>query len=224
MKFYVLTQKQETGCPLGMLNGVLVDGFDPEAHKKDYGLQPWYANPVRGLPHEPFPDTLCFVTKDPKYSFAIRSRIPFFYIASDALIDACRRLRVDIEDASRIDIRSRQNKAVSNLDYWVCTFKPTELERVADQGSVLEKSGAVHTRIRRLRVRQDFADDLFRMAGVPADIDTLICSERFRDLATREGFKGIEYTDVDVFDWPPARSPEEQMMRALAGEPLVHPI
>lgn len=64
MKFYVLTQKQDVGCPLGMLNGVLVDGFDPDVHKTNYGLQPWYANPARGLPHEPFPETLCFVTKD----------------------------------------------------------------------------------------------------------------------------------------------------------------
>src|SRR5690606_28704187 len=76
MKFYVLTQKQDVGCPLGMLNGVLVDGFDPDVHKTNYGLQPWYANPARGLPHEPFPETLCFVTKDPKYAFAIRSKIP----------------------------------------------------------------------------------------------------------------------------------------------------
>lgn len=224
MKFYVLTQKQDVGCPLGMLNGVLVDGFDPDAHKTNYGLQPWYANPARGLPHQPFPDTLCFVTKDPKYAFAIRSRIPFFYIASDALIGACRQLHVSIEDAKRIDVLSRQGKKVSALDYWVCTFVPLPLDRVAGEGSVLEKAGPVHTRIRRLRVRPDMTDDLFRLAGVPADIDTLVCSERFRDRAKAGGFKGIEFTDVDAFDWPPARSPEEQMMRALSGEPVVHPI
>lgn len=224
MKFYVLTQKQDVGCPLGMLNGVLVDGFDPQAHKKNYGLQPWYANPARGLPHGPFPDTLCFVTRDPKYAFAIRSKIPFFHIASEALIDACRQLRVSIKDAKRIEVLSRQAKKVSALDYWVCTFVPLALDRIAREGSVLEKDGAVHTRIRRLRIRQGLADDLFRMAGVPADIDTLVCSERFRDLAQARGFKGIEFTDVDEFDWPPMLGPEERMMRALSGEPVVHPI
>ena len=118
-----------------------------------------------GLRIPPVPDTLGFATKDPKYPFALRSKVPFFCIASAALISACRRLRVNIEDSKRIGARSRQGYAISSLDYWVCMLTPVGLECVAEAGSILEKSGAIHTRIRRLCIRQGFADDLSRMAG-----------------------------------------------------------
>lgn len=225
MKFYILSQKQEPGCPLGMLGGILRAGFAPDAHKTEYGRQPWYADPSGGRPHRPFPDGLVFITKDKHYGFDLRSDSKFFYLASNELIEACDGLDVRFEDRQRIEVVSRQGKPVADKQYWVCRFQPVTLADAVDAaGSMLESSDGVHTQIRRLRIRTDFPQDLFKLARLDPAIDAMFCSQRFYDRALTLGLRGITFSDVETFAWPAPLSFEQSLMQGLTGGPVLHVI
>jgi hypothetical protein len=226
MKFYVLTRKEEPGCPLGMLSGILHSHFFLNAHKSNYGDQPWYSNPSSGRPHEPFPDGLSFVTTDKSYAFDIRSDSEFFYLASDAFITLCDQLVVRVEDKKPVDVLSRQGKPVSGKKYWVCRFHPVAVPDAIDSGhSILEpEEGSHQMRIRKLRIRDDFKQDLFKLSPLAVDIDTLFCSERFREAAQRLSFRGITFTDIEAFNWPPKRTAAELIMATMFDKTLPHPI
>lgn len=225
MTYYILTRKKEPGCPLGMLNGILHDRFFADAHTSDYGDNPWYADPSTGRPHRPFPQGLVFITEEKKYTFDLRSDSKFFYLASTALVDACRGLNVRFEDLQRVEVMSRQGAQVSDKKYWVCRFQPFPVSEVIDPAaSAVESSDGVHTRIARLRIRDGFDQDLFKLSLLPPEIDALFCSDRFYELAQRERFKGIAFTDVEKFEWPREMSAAEQFAAAFSGVAAPRPI
>jgi hypothetical protein len=223
--FYILNQRDEPGCPMGMLNGILHGSFFADAHKSDYGDQPWYADPSSGRPHRPFPEGLVFITREKKYDFDLRSDSKFFYLASAELISACEKLKVRFEDLRKIDVLSRQGKPVAEKKYWVCRFLPFPVADVIDpDASAVESTDGVHTRIRRLRIRTNFEQDLFKLSLLPPETDTLFCSQRFYEIAQRGRFKGITFTDVEKFNWPPERSVEDQFAAAFSGMAAPNPI
>lgn len=225
MSHYILTQKKEPGCPLGLLNGILHSHFFIDAHKSEYGDQPWYADASGGRPHRPFPEGLVFITDEKKYDFDLRSDSKFFYLASDELISACRKLNVSFEDIQRVEVESRQGKPVAEKVYWVCRFQPFAVANVVDpEGSVLESADGVHTRIRQLRIREDFGQDLFKLSQLTPETDSLFCSSRFYEVAQHLRFKGITFTDVQKFNWPMEMSAADQFAAAFSGVPGPKPI
>ncbi|HSX59208.1 MAG TPA: DUF1629 domain-containing protein [Tahibacter sp.] len=225
MKHYILTQKKEPGCPLGLLNGILHRSFVENAHACDYGDYPWYADPSSGRPHRPFPEGLVFVTEDARYTFDLRSDSRFFYLASNELVAACRHMNVRFEDLQRVDVVSRRGSPVSGNTYWVCRFEAFPVADVIDPAnSSIESSDGVHTRIRRLRIREDFDQDLFKLRLLPPETDSLFCSQRFFEFAQQAQFKGIAFADVATFDWPAEMSAADQFAAAFSGAAMPRPI
>lgn len=217
MSFYVLTQRDEPGCPFGLPEGILHSHYAPDAHKSDYGYLPWYANAAMGRPHEPFPDGLCFITPEKKLSFDIRAIAPFFYLAHERFIGVCRSMNVRFEDSRRIEVCSQQGKPVSD-EYWVCRFAAVSADEAIDpRYSLLEADDDVHMRVRRLGIRPEFAQDLFKFYGLAPDMDTLFCSERFLEAMQAKGSFGTVYTDIAVFDWSPKRGAAERYLALLSG-------
>lgn len=81
---------------------------------------------------------------------------------------------------------------MSDRKYWACRFVPTRVEDAADMpASVMQSTDGLYTRIRRLRMRDDFDQDLFKLEQSPPETDSLFCSQRFLEIAKRERFKGI---------------------------------
>lgn len=223
MNFYVLSRKEEIGCPIGMLGGVLSPSLDVDVHKSDYGKLPWYWNPARGLAHEPFPDGLHYITADKKYRFDLRKDGGDFYLASAEFLDICSRFVVRFEDKKPVSVVSRQGKPLSDKRYSVCRFLPFPISEVADGDSRLETQGSM-TRIHRLRVAQTFGQDLFTIKLLTPDIDTVFCSERFREASEKNALHGIEFTPVTEFPWPPKRDDAEMVFAHMFDDQTPKPI
>ena len=77
MKYYVLSQRADPGCPIGMLNGALYDKYYQDTTSVGVGYFPWYANPSRGKGHEKFPDGVVFITQDDRYNFDVHADLGF---------------------------------------------------------------------------------------------------------------------------------------------------
>lgn len=83
MKYYILAQKEERGCPRGELNAVLYDQFHENPEKIEHGYFPWYVSKYSWTGHqEKFPIGLCLISKDRLYDFGIRSISDVFLLSA----------------------------------------------------------------------------------------------------------------------------------------------
>lgn len=215
MNHYLLLQKNEPGCPIGSFQGVLLDKYRQGAFNTDYGKQPWYAKPGS----EPFPKGLCLVTREKSFGFDIRSNSNFFYVASERFIRACEKYANPFEDLQPITVCSPSGQPVSETPYWVCRFKAFPIDEVADMHlSEIQKEDNFFQRPKKLTLKIDLPQDIFKVMRLPHEINFLFCSQRFFEAAKQQSFRGIEFINMKSYKWPPKRSIEQQFMAFSNGQ------
>ncbi|EMN5132433.1 hypothetical protein RVV79_005599 [Burkholderia contaminans] len=203
MKYYVLSQRADPGCPIGMLNGALYDKYYQDTTSVGVGYFPWYANPSRGKAHEKFPDGVVFITKDDRYDFDVRADLGFHYLMSERFGAVVSELNVPMVDVAPVRILSLEGTPASGDGYCVAifpSFRPEEVDG-GESKFVDGKFGGI-ARIRKLVVSEDFACPIFKLIGMEGSSNALICSEEFRHEAIRRGIKGVEFLDAESVDWP----------------------
>ena len=204
MKYYILTQKEERGCPRGKLNAVLYDTFYEKSEKIEYGYFPWYASqyPWKGE-YQPFPLGLCLISKDRLYDFGIRRITNVFCVVSADFLEICQSLKVDMQDYAPIEVCSRKRKPITEKKYYAAVFKYKDVLEVADEGSSFIKDEYGHiVRIRSLKIRPDFTEHLFRFRGMVGSSNTFICSEDFYHMAMEKDMKGVGFVPLADAVWP----------------------
>ena len=73
MKYYVLSQKEDSGCQLGMLNAALYDKFYSDVADVQHGFFPWYARDCEMKRGCVFPKNGVLICDDDFYDFDIRT-------------------------------------------------------------------------------------------------------------------------------------------------------
>ncbi|MCR6476086.1 hypothetical protein NU688_07955 [Variovorax sp. ZS18.2.2] len=208
MKFFAMTQKKERGCPIGYLNAILYDHCPEHPESVQHGLvYPWYAD-KRNL--NEFPDGMCLVVKEKLIDFSIRSDATHQYIQEDFL-RLLERFGAPIKDFKRISVVSNAQKSeITEKRYFASIFAPDfyldESLAIDFASSVIEKDECDFIALRKLKIKNNVGRDVFGIQNLDSKHDTIICSEKFVVAAKKEGFKGVDFIDLNSAKWPSASS------------------
>lgn len=205
MNYYVLSQKEESGCQLGTLDAALYDKFYADTAGIRYGLFPWYTRECEMRRGSVFPIDGVLICKDDYYDFDVRSISRFFYIVSDEFMAVCRALNVNIVDCAKIQVLSKSGVEISSKRYNAVLFNELNARKDSDPSSTfMEKESGRPFRIKKLVLPVGWDLDLFKYGELISGSGSLICSERFKTLAKE--FKGINYTPLDTVLWSGIRA------------------
>ena len=198
MEYYVLSQKEESGCPAGFLQADLYDKFYSDTKGVEYGLFSWYAEKIHYKTHTPYPKCMVLISKDKFYDFDIRS-VARFYIVSDDFMPVCRELDVSVADAVPIRVVSKGGEAISSKSYNAVLFEELDARSETDPTSTFIEEDGVIFRFKKLVLPPDFKRDLFKFRGLISGSNTLICSCKFKELA--KDIKGVNFTPLESVLW-----------------------
>ncbi|WP_248741315.1 MULTISPECIES: Imm43 family immunity protein [unclassified Pseudomonas] len=199
MNFYVLSQKEEQGCPVGILRADLFDRYYSCTRDVEFGFFPWYAERGKPGPRTPFPEGMVLISKDENYEFDIRSVSKFFYVVSDEFLAACNSFNVNMVDSVRIDVVSEGGKCISSKHYNAVLFDELDVRTNCDPASTFVEEKGRPIRFKKLVLAEDWKFDLFKYRRQVSGSDSLICSQVFRDAAI--DFKGIDFTPLETVVW-----------------------
>ncbi|SMC29052.1 hypothetical protein SAMN02745857_03573 [Andreprevotia lacus DSM 23236] len=208
MNYYALEQREDRGCPLGMLQGELHPRFFLDAKKFSYGTYPWYANPYGRFGEvEKFPEGLCFITSDKLYNFAVRSDSFAYHLISEDFLACIQRAGGSLLDFQRVDVKSRVGKDIAERQYFAAKFPrhDVSIAEDSDLSQFLVKAGSSTKRIKKLAISPKFSDTIFCIKGIDPANDTIFCSEDFYLLAKDMDFKGVEFIRLEDVVWPTLR-------------------
>lgn len=198
MEYYVLSQKEDTGCPSGFLNADLYDKFYSDTDSVEFGFFPWYAEKINYKFHTPYPDGMVLISKDQFFDFDIRS-VSRFYIASDDFLSVCAGLDVAFADRVAIEVVSTTGERISVKSYNAVLFEELDARSDTNPGSTfLEEDGLIF-RFKKLVMPEFFKHDLFKFKGLLSGSNTLLCSGAFKTRAA--GLKGIQFTPLENVLW-----------------------
>ncbi|MFJ7313073.1 Imm43 family immunity protein [Pseudomonas sp. NPDC098747] len=198
MEYYVLSQKEEPGCPAGLLHADLFDKFYPNTKGVEFGFSPWYAEKINYKVHTPYPEGMVLISKDKHYDFDIRS-VARFYIVSDDFMAACKGLDVEVADCVAIEVVSKSGQPISSRKYNAVLFKELDARSDTDPASTFIEEDGLIFRFKKLMLPESFKKDLFKFKGLISGSNTLICSGAFKERAA--GLKGIEFTPLENIIW-----------------------
>jgi len=205
MDYYVLSQKEDSGCQLGMLNAALYDKFYSDVTDIQYGFFSWYARDCEMKSGCVFPKNGVLISDDDFYDFDIRGISDFFYIVSDEFLAVCNKSDVRIVDCASVQVLSKSGAKISSKNYNSVLFHELDARKDSDPSSAfMEKESGRPFRIKKLVLPAEWELDLFKYGGMISGSSSLICSERFKELA--KGFKGINYTPLDTVLWSGIRA------------------
>ncbi|ROM89392.1 Imm43 family immunity protein [Pseudomonas brassicacearum] len=202
MNYYVLSQKEEPGCPIGFLRADLYDKFYSNTKGVEFGFFSWYAEKIRYTTHTPFPGGMVLISKDKCYEFDVRS-ISRFYIVSDDFLSVCKELNVKLTDSVAIKVLSEAGEVISSKSYNAVLFQELDTRSNTDPASTFIEEDGLIFRFKKLILPVDLKLDLFKYKGLISGSNTLICSQSFKDLAV--DFKGIEFTPLESVLWSAVR-------------------
>lgn len=198
MEYYVLSQKEEPGCPAGFLQADLYDKFYSDTKGVEHGFFPWYAEKIHYKTHTPYPEGMVLISKDKFYDFDIRS-VARFYIVSDDFMSVCSELDVGVTDAVPIQVVSKGGETISSKSYNAVLFEELDARSETDPASTFIEEDGLIFRFKKLVLPSDFKRDLFKFKGLISGSNTLICSRIFKELA--KDIKGVNFTPLESVLW-----------------------
>ena len=199
MGFYVLSQREESGCQAGMLNAALCDKFYEDMDNIEYGDFPWYSEKGRSKNRTPLPEGMVLISKDKYYDFDIRGISRFFYIVSDEFLDLCFSLSVEVIDSAKIKVLSIKGESISKKNYNVVIFNELDARLDTDPTSTFVEDEGRPIRFKKLVIPHGLGLDLFKYSRMLSGSDSLICSEQFKIKA--DNFKGVNFFSLDGLIW-----------------------
>lgn len=202
MEYFVLSQKEESGCPVGFLQAELYDKFYSDTKGVEHGFFSWYAEKIHYKRHTPYPEGMVLISKDKLYDFDIRS-ISRFYIVSDELMSVCSEMDVAVADSVPIKVVSKVGENISSRNYNSVLFEELDARSQTDPASTFIEEDGLIFRFKKLVLPSNFNRNLFKFKGLISGSNTLICSSEFKKLA--EGIKGVNFTPLKDVIWSGVR-------------------
>ncbi|MFJ4145896.1 Imm43 family immunity protein [Pseudomonas sp. NPDC089734] len=199
MKFYVMSEKKERGCPVGLSNSALYDKFYPDIKKVKHGYFPWYSESRRAASRTPFPQGMVLISKEKLFDFDIRSDSNFFYIASEEFLSLCKDFGLGVVDQAKIEVVSQSGKSISSKCYSAVLFEELDVVSNTDESSSFYVRSGLIGGFERLVLPAGWCKDIFKYKWLVGGSDTFICSEAFKDAAVY--LKGIEYIPLEEVEW-----------------------
>ncbi len=101
-----------------------------------------------------------------------------------------------------------------------------EISDLSDDKSTDFVLSGSHICIKKLKIRNDFDAAIFSIGKIIPQQDTPLCSARTKSLLEEQGIKGIEFTEVEDFQWPnpgPSNSTSD-LLSLLTGEQRSNPM
>jgi hypothetical protein len=205
MEYFILSRKKERGCPTGLLNSILYDRFydRKEASKIKYGYFPWYADALKYNVHIALPKGLVLISKDPLYDFEIRNHMGSIYYVSENFLNLLNAFNVGFSNCVPISVCNQDGKPISDKQYFAIIFNKFRITDVANlELSVLEIDNFdIIRRIKKLAIRDDFAQHFFIFAKARSYYDTPLCSNDFYRAALEIDVKGINFIPLNNIKW-----------------------
>ncbi|MDH0729910.1 hypothetical protein N5F23_19370 [Pseudomonas sichuanensis] len=199
MKHYVIRQKKDAGSHLGLLDAALFDKAYENWDEVQYGYFPWYANATGTVPHEKMPSGMVLVGESKKYYFGARSLARGLYAINAKFYLACLEAGVKFVDVEKVKFIV-DGGAENPVSYYAAVFKSYPCDEVIESTSKMtcDEYGWIES-FERLELRSTDSA-LFRIGGLSPYIDTLYCTEDFKEIAERHGVLGVEFISLDESD------------------------
>lgn len=218
MNYFVLAQKKDRGCPLGMLNGFLYDQPAPP-NTPHYGLKPWYTR--ANLNQSGFASKMFFNTKDRLYSFDLRSEHGYL-IVSDQFRIVLDEFKVPVSECVPLSVLNAAFKNIGEKNYFVVQLSSSNyLEREdifePDMELVWDEAKRRFS-IGRARIKENIDVPLFKIRN--QDEDAIFCSEAFASTCHRYKTKGIEFLKFDEVVWK-LQTPQNILDFLSESEPTI---
>ncbi|KAI1692859.1 immunity protein 43 domain-containing protein [Ditylenchus destructor] len=206
MTYYVLTEKKERACPIGHMQGIVLDTFCENFKEVSYGLKPWYAGLSDG--GRVFPGEMVLISQDKLIAYDIRASGagPKFHIVSQGFLDLLRDFHVPIKEIQAIEIVNSKGRDIAEKKYYILVFSNNiykDVDYALGEGSLLHSDESESTLyIKYLCFKDGFSEDFFKINDITAQQDPIFCSERFFRAAKGRGVvAGVNFRCVDEIDW-----------------------
>ncbi|AZQ55477.1 Imm43 family immunity protein [Burkholderia cenocepacia] len=226
MKYYALVERKGRGCPVGEMQGVVLDRFEENIKKISYGVMPWYAG--RSGQGSIFPGEMFLISRDKLIAYDIRSSGagPTFHIVSQGFFELLKDFSVPIKETQPIKIVNSKGRNIADKEYRIIIFDRNLYEDrngVVGAGSTLvpnEYGGIFH--IENISFKEGLERDFFKIKDITAEQDPIFCSERFfREAVKRNVVAGVEFSPVDEVNWVSTSSDNFLDFLASDSEPLL---
>ncbi|AGZ36995.1 hypothetical protein VXM67_22570 [Pseudomonas sp. Rh2] len=200
MNFYAISQKKDVGSHLGLLDAALYDKIYENWGEVEYGYFPWYKNaPVNGG-HEKMPAGMVLVGESKKYYFGARSLAEGLYAINEKFYAACVETGVHFIDVVKVDCKVNGGRTDNPIGYYAAVFKSYSPDDVIDLSSKIigDEYGRMQSFESLMLKKKDSA--VFRIDRFSPYIDTLYCTEDFKEKAEALGVLGVEFISLKESD------------------------
>ena len=200
MNFYMICQKRDPDCPIGLIDAALYDKPYEDWVSVKYGLFPWYANATKKNGHTKLPKGMVLVGKSKKYIVAARSLTHNLYAINSQFYQACLEASVWFLDVELVACRAQAGRVNNEVNYYVASFMKYSAKDVVSESSVLMSGeyGMIDN-FTNLKF-ENIESSVFKLDWMSPSIDTLFCDESFRDKAENLQVLGIDFLPLDKVD------------------------
>jgi hypothetical protein len=219
-----MTQKQDTGCPLGYMSVVVSNGFVEDIEKRHYGYFPWYAMPRRrGTAPPPLPKTgLCMISLNKRYNFDIRGigGIKKMYAMSGNFWEHARGLQTNFHEFVPASFLYKDGSVLANQRYIITRPDRLSLNDSIDHNASDFEVTQYGPSIRKLSIQETLEFDLFTLDTLSTAQDSIFCSEQAVSQLDKSSIKGIQFTELSSVNWPKPSGPADtsELLHILGGE------
>ncbi|WP_445659098.1 Imm43 family immunity protein [Achromobacter sp. NCFB-sbj8-Ac1-l] len=204
MNYYAITQKKDSGCPVGYLDITLYDHLPGKNEKIDYGIvYPWYSNP-KGLSE--LPDGGCLVSREQPFQFSIRPFAYMLQIMDQAFLDTLQEFKAPIKSVKPVRIfSSKSGLEITTKQYYISIFSDefyVNMKRVLNESeSLIENEGSIDFWPEKISIKEDCSLPAFAIENIDFADQTIICSQGFVDSAKSRNVKGIDFVRIEFAKW-----------------------
>lgn len=200
MNFYAISQKKDVGSPLGLLDAALYDKEYEDWNEVEYGYFPWYKDAPVNSGHEKMPAGMVLLGGGKKYCFGARSLARGLYAINEKFYAACVEFGVQFIDVIKVECKVNGGGADNPIAYYAAVFRSYAPSDVIDVSSriVSDEHGRVQSFESLTLKETDSA--VFRIDRLSAYIDTLYCTEEFKQKVEALGVLGIEFISLKEND------------------------
>lgn len=194
MQHFMLMQKKEAGCPIGLLNMAMYDKSYRDFGSVKHGFLPWYAEHKWTGPATPLPGGLIVASKVRRPRFGVRNLFKTIYLADQDFWDSSLEAGAVFNDVQRIDLVTSSN-GVPHADQGYRAIVPKILGIDAlgpDSRHSPMQSSLIET-YTRLSISKDVAEPLFMINGLAPMFTGLICSTPMKNCLQARRIRGVDF-------------------------------
>ena len=119
---------------------------------------------------------------------------------SEEFLNLLRKFSAPISSCASVTVCSQAGNPINTRNYYIVTFYPVEITKVADERSRYELwEPQTVVRIDEFVIREDFSEHFVKIAHSARCPS--ICSKDFYLAAVEMGVKGVDFVPIKEFRW-----------------------